>query len=196
MSLPHNLDLNFLLIMSSAEAGGLDKIARLDTTVTVVDGFRFFEEFETIQLLHERFQSEVETPEDERTVSDLMIDQIEFADVIIVNKVSMCAPGYKSLELTNHQIDMVNDDVLVRIRGLIKTLNPGAKVLETSLKVSKNSENPYGIKNLDVKEIIGTNAYNEETSIKSSGWLRSIHEMSLIDHSGRTIMAPKPETLE
>jgi len=38
--------------------------------------------------LHERFQSEVETPEDQRTVSDLMIDQIEFADVIIVNKVS------------------------------------------------------------------------------------------------------------
>lgn len=53
-----------------------------------MDGFRFFEEFETIQLLHERFQSEVETPEDQRTVSDLMIDQIEFADVIIVNKVS------------------------------------------------------------------------------------------------------------
>lgn len=66
----------------------MNKIARLDTTVTVLDGFRFFEEFETIELLCERFESEVETPEDERTVSDLMIDQIEFADVIIVNKVS------------------------------------------------------------------------------------------------------------
>lgn len=73
----------------SAEAGGLNKIAKLDTTVTVLDGFRFFEEFETIQLLHERFESEVETPEDQRTVSDLMIDQIEFADVIIVNKVHL-----------------------------------------------------------------------------------------------------------
>jgi len=52
-----------------------------------LDAFRFFEEFETVQLLHERFQSEVETPEDERTVTDLMIDQIEFADVIVVNKV-------------------------------------------------------------------------------------------------------------
>jgi G3E family GTPase len=71
----------------SAQNGGLNKVARLDTTVTVVDGFRFFEEFETIQLLHERFQSEVETPEDQRTVSDLMVDQIEFADVIIINKV-------------------------------------------------------------------------------------------------------------
>lgn len=64
-----------------------------------MDGFRFFEEFETIQLLHERFQSEVETPEDQRTVSDLMIDQIEFADVIIVNKVSSGLCKHDSIPL-------------------------------------------------------------------------------------------------
>ncbi|THZ65419.1 cobW-domain-containing protein [Aureobasidium pullulans] len=162
-----------------AQNGGLNKVAKLDTTVTVVDGFRFFEEFETIQLLHERFQSEVETPEDQRTVSDLMIDQIEFADVIIVNK-----------------IDMIDDQVLTRIRGLIKTMNPGAKVVETSLRASKQSENPFGIKPLDVKEIIATGMYSEETSIKSSGWLKSINEMSMIDNHGRTVMAPKPETLD
>jgi len=91
---------------------------------------------------------------------------------------------------------MIDDDVLLRIRGLIKTLNPGAKILETSLKVSKNSENPYGISKLDVKQIIATNSYSEETSIKSSGWLKSIHDMSLIDNHGRMVMAPKPETLE
>ncbi|KAG9849684.1 cobW-domain-containing protein, partial [Aureobasidium melanogenum] len=162
-----------------AQNGGLNKVAKLDTTVTVVDGFRFFEEFETIQLLHERFQSEVETPEDQRTVSDLMIDQIEFADVIIVNK-----------------IDMINDDVLARIRGLLKTMNPGANIIETSLRASKQSENRYGIKPLNVREIIATGMYSEETSIKSSGWLKSINEMSMIDNHGRTVMAPKPETLE
>jgi G3E family GTPase len=75
--------------VNSAENGGLNSIAKIDTTVTVVDAFRFFEEFETIELLHQRFASEVETPEDERTVTDLMIDQIEFADVIIVNKVDI-----------------------------------------------------------------------------------------------------------
>ncbi|KAG9660226.1 cobW-domain-containing protein, partial [Aureobasidium melanogenum] len=145
-----------------AQNGGLNKVAKLDTT-----------------LLHERFQSEVETPEDQRTVSDLMIDQIEFADVIIVNK-----------------IDMINHDVLARIRGLLKTMNPGAKIIETSLRASKQSENPYGVKPLDVKEIIATGMYSEETSIKSSGWLKSINEMSMIDNHGRTVMAPKPETLE
>lgn len=75
------------MTVNSAKNGGLNSIAKIDTTVTVVDAFRFFEEFETIELLHQRFASEVETPEDERTVTDLMIDQIEFADVIIVNKV-------------------------------------------------------------------------------------------------------------
>ncbi|KAH0150325.1 cobW-domain-containing protein, partial [Aureobasidium melanogenum] len=64
------------------------------------------------------------------------------------------------------------------------------------LRASKQSENPYGIKPLDVKEIIATGMYSEETSIKSSGWLKSINEMSMIDNHGRTVMAPKPETLE
>lgn len=79
--------------VESAENGGLNSIAKIDTTVTVVDAFRFFEEFETIELLHQRFASEVETPEDERTVTDLIIDQIEFADVIIVNKVRIFSPS-------------------------------------------------------------------------------------------------------
>ncbi|KAK0129679.1 hypothetical protein ONS96_000242 [Cadophora gregata f. sp. sojae] len=162
-----------------ADNGGLNSIAKIDTTVTVVDAFRFFEEFETIELLHQRFASEVETPEDERTVTDLMIDQIEFADVIIVNK-----------------IDMVDDKTLSRIRGLIKTLNPGCKILETSLRPSKQSENPFGAIPLDVKEIISTGRYSEETSIKSSGWLKSVHDMSMIDNHERKVLAPKPETEE
>lgn len=71
-------------------AGGLDKFARLDTTATVIDAFTIFNDFDTDDLLSSR-RDDV-TPEDERTVSDLMVDQIEFADVIVLNKVDMvCA---------------------------------------------------------------------------------------------------------
>jgi G3E family GTPase len=78
--------------VNSSKNGGLNSIAKIGTTVTVIDALRFFDEFETIELLHQCFASEVETPEDERTVTDLMIDQIEFADVIIVSK--MCVSFY------------------------------------------------------------------------------------------------------
>lgn len=91
---------------------------------------------------------------------------------------------------------MVDDKVLTRIRGLIKTLNPGCKILETSLRASKQSENTFGIVPLDVKEIIATGSYSEETSIKSAGWLKSVHDMSIIDNHGRKVLAPKPETEE
>lgn len=73
------------------QAGGLDKFARLDTTVTVVDTFTMLNDFDTADLLSGR-RDDV-TPEDERTVSDLMVDQIEFADVIILNKIDMVKFG-------------------------------------------------------------------------------------------------------
>lgn len=69
------------------EAGGLEKFARLDTTVTVIDAFTMMNDFDTDDLLSNR-RDDV-TPEDERTVSDLMVDQIEFADVIVLNKTDM-----------------------------------------------------------------------------------------------------------
>lgn len=87
---------------------------------------------------------------------------------------------------------MVDGKILTRIRRLVKTLNPGCRIIETSLRPSKQSDAaPF-----DVKEIIATGMYSEETSIKSSGWLKSVHDMSIIDNHGRKVLAPKPETEE
>ena len=105
--------------------------ARLDNTCTVVDAFTIMQDFETADLLSARRDDVV--PEDERTISDLMVDQIEFADVIVINK-----------------IDMVKENVKQSIRSLISKLNHRAKVLESS----------YG--KVDVKEIINTGTFNME----------------------------------
>jgi G3E family GTPase len=59
----------------------------LDTTVTVIDAFTMFNDFDTEDMLSSRRNDVL--PEDERTVSDLMVDQIEFADVIVLNKTEM-----------------------------------------------------------------------------------------------------------
>lgn len=91
----------------------------------VIDAFTMFHDFETADLLSAR-RDDV-TPEDERTVSDLMVDQIEFADVIVLNK-----------------IDMVSKKDRTRILDLIRKLNHRAKIIESS----------YG--KIDVKEIVNT----------------------------------------
>jgi G3E family GTPase len=70
-----------------SSAGGIEKFAKLDTCVTVIDAFTIYNDFHTDQLLSARRDDVV--PEDERTVSDLMVDQIEFADVVILNKTDM-----------------------------------------------------------------------------------------------------------
>ncbi|KAL3298146.1 PiT family inorganic phosphate transporter [Colletotrichum asianum] len=163
---PEGLDEDTLkLLKRLADAGGVDKFARLDTTVTVIDAFTIFNDFHTSDLLSSRRDDVV--PEDERTVSDLMVDQIEFADVIVLNKV-----------------DMVTKTDLARVLDLIKKLNPRAKVLEAN----------YG--KIDVKEIVNTNTFDLKVAQSGVGWLQDLHAMTVREVNGRKKITPKPETEE
>ncbi|KAF2448408.1 cobalamin synthesis protein [Karstenula rhodostoma CBS 690.94] len=150
-----------------AKIGGLKSIATVDTMVTVVDAFRFFAEFDTAEFLQDRFGKDDVPEEDQRTISDLFADQLEFANVVIVNKV-----------------DMVDRKTLGRVRAYVKTLNPTAKVLEA--RYSK----------VDVKEMLNTGRFDFAEAVASPGWLRSLHEMTVMDVHGKKRVAPKPETLE
>ena len=142
-------------------------MATVDTMVTVVDAFRFFSEFDTAEFLQDRFGKDEVPDEDQRTISDLFADQIEFANVIIVNKV-----------------DRVDKKTLGRVKAYVKTLNPTAKIVET--KYSK----------VDVREMLNTGVFKFDEAIASPGWLRSLHEMTVMDVQGRKRVAPMPETLE
>ncbi|KAL6706271.1 hypothetical protein ACN47E_005561 [Coniothyrium glycines] len=150
-----------------AKLGGLKALATIDTMVTVVDAFRFFAEFDTAEFLQDRFGRDAVPDEDQRTISDLFADQIEFANVIIVNK-----------------MDRADARTLGRVKAYIKTLNPVAKIVEA--KYSK----------VDVRDMLNTGAFDFAEAVTSPGWLRSIHEMTVMDVSGRKRVAPKPETLE
>ncbi|RGP78971.1 family inorganic phosphate transporter [Fusarium longipes] len=147
------------------EAGGLEKFARLDTTVTVIDAFTMLHDFNTSDLLSSR-RDDV-TPEDERTVSDLMVDQIEFADVIILNKLDIVEPSTKP-----------------RLLNLIKKLNHRAKIIESS----------YG--KVDVKQIVNTGMFNLQVAQSGYGWLQDLHAMTVREVNGRNVLTPKPETEE
>ncbi|UKZ67029.1 uncharacterized protein TrAtP1_008193 [Trichoderma atroviride] len=160
------LDKDMIKVLNQLkQAGGLDKFARLDTTVTVIDAFTMLNDFDTADLLSGR-RDDV-TPEDERTVSDLMVDQIEFADVIILNK-----------------IDMVNGEVKAQILDLVKQLNHRAKILESK----------YG--KVDVKELVNTGLFSLEIAQAGYGWLQDLHAMTVREVNGKNVVTPKPETEE
>ncbi|KAI0574223.1 Cobalamin synthesis protein [Pyrenophora tritici-repentis] len=150
-----------------AKIGGLRSIATVDTMVTVVDAFRFFSEFDTAEFLQDRFCRDEVPDEDQRTISDLFADQIEFANVIIVNK-----------------IDRADAQTLGRVKAYIKSLNPTAKIIES--RYSK----------VDVREMLNTGVFNFGEAVASVGWLKSLHEMTVMDVHGKKRVAPKPETLE
>ncbi|KAF2158068.1 cobW-domain-containing protein [Myriangium duriaei CBS 260.36] len=160
------LDESMLAVLNQLkDAGGLEKFARLDTTCTVIDAFTMFHDFETTDLISSRRDDVV--PEDERTVSDLMVDQIEFADVIVLNK-----------------IDMVDMKTRRRMLELISKLNHRAKVIQSS----------YG--KIDVKEIVNTGMFDLERAQTGYGWLEDLHAMTLREVNGRKTVTPKPETEE
>jgi G3E family GTPase len=155
------------LTVNSVKLGGLQTLAKVDTMVTVVDAFRFFSEFDTAEFLQDRFGKEEVPDEDQRTISDLFADQIEFANVVVVNKV-----------------DRTDARTLGRVKAYIKTLNPTARIIEA--KYSK----------VDVREMLNTGVFNFAEAVTSPGWLKSLHEMTVMDVQGKKRLAPKPETLE
>lgn len=96
-----------------AEGVSLSDVARLDTMVTVVDAVNLLKDFSSHDFLRDRGETMGE--EDERTLVHLLTDQIEFADVVILNKVADAEP---------HQVDAA--------RKIIRSLNADARIIETN----------------------------------------------------------------
>jgi G3E family GTPase len=91
----------------------LAEMARLDTTVTLVDARNFLPDYHSAEELAGRGMAMFD--EDERTITDLLVEQVEFADVIIINK-----------------IDLVTEADLNRLEAIVQQLNPAAEILRAS----------------------------------------------------------------
>lgn len=121
----------------------LNEFARLDTMVTVVDAFNFLKDYSSYDSLQQRGESLGE--QDERTVVDLLIDQIEFCDVIILNKV-----------------DLINEDDKQRLFAILNKLNPRAKI-----EISE-----FGKVNLD--KVLNTGLFDFNEASQAPGWLKEL----------------------
>jgi len=120
----------------------LGDIAEIDTLVTVVDSSKFLSELDSLESLRNRNWHA--DPEDQRTISHLLCDQVEFANVIILNKCDL-VPTRSERE---------------KIKSLIHTMNPSAKIVE-----SEYSKVP-------LKTVLGTNLFSMSEAAKHDGWLQ------------------------
>ena len=113
--------------------------ARLDTMVTVVDAGGFLSELERGDRLDERDLAVGE--DDERGISDLLVDQVEFADVLVLNKT-----------------DLVTPEQLATTEGLLRRLNPTARLIRSHRGV------------VDLSNVLDTGRYDPVTAATAPGW--------------------------
>ncbi|MGB0895473.1 MAG: zinc metallochaperone GTPase ZigA [Parashewanella sp.] len=128
---------------SDEDGVSLSDIATLDTMVTVVDAVNFLKDYDQAKYLQEAGESLGE--DDERSVADLLVDQVEFADVILISKT-----------------DLVQADELERLKAIIKVLNTHAKIISI-----KNG-------NVEIDAVLNTQLFDFQRAEQAPGWLKEM----------------------
>lgn len=121
----------------------LSKFSYIDSMITVVDCLNFFKDFGSNELLVDRKLTDIEG--DVRNIVNLLTDQIEFANIIVLNKT-----------------DLVEEKTVGLLEAAIKALNPGAKIIRSTFS------------KVDVKSILNTNLFNFEEAESSAGWQKEL----------------------
>lgn len=122
----------------------LSAVARLDTMVTVIDAQNFLPDFSSYDDLGDRGESAGEG--DERTVVDLLTDQVEFADVVIINKT-----------------DLVTADELKRLEATLKALNPDADLIHAVQS------------NVPLVKVLNTGRFDFDKAANSAAWIKELN---------------------
>ena len=129
--------------MTDDDGVSLSEVARLDTMVTVVDALNFLRDYESADALAERGLAAGD--EDDRTLVELLIEQVEFCDVLVVNK-----------------SDLVDADALARLQRILARLNPRAVQI-----VSR-----FGV--VPLAEVLSTKRFDFDAASSAPGWLASL----------------------
>jgi len=121
----------------------LSRFAYVDTMVTVVDSFNFFRDFCSSERLVDRELTNMEG--DHRTIVNLLVEQVEFANVIVLNKT-----------------DLADAEIIGTLEGTLRKLNPGARIIRSELG------------RIDPAAIMGTGLFNMEEAESSAGWKKEL----------------------
>jgi G3E family GTPase len=123
------------------EGTGLPDLTRLDTMVTVIDAANFLNQFNAADYLKDHDMAAGEG--DERTIADLFIDQVEFADVIIINKT-----------------DLISADELLQLHAILRQFNREADIIEAQRG------------NIPLDRVLNTKRFDMEKAQASAGWIK------------------------
>ena len=128
-----------------SEDGNIDlsKFSYVDTMVTVVDSFNFIKDFSSHQYLTDRNLTDIEG--DERTIVNLLTDQVEFANIILLNKT-----------------DLVSESELRNLYDIIHKLNPEARII------------PSNHSKVNLSEVINTGLFDFGKAENSAGWIKEL----------------------
>ena len=121
----------------------LNNIARLDTMVTVVDGMNFLLDYQAAESLASRGETLGE--EDERSITDLLIEQVEFADVILLSKV-----------------DLISSHEREELIAILQRLNAQAEIM------------PMAMGEIPLNKILNTGRFDFEKAAQAPGWLQEL----------------------
>jgi G3E family GTPase len=124
----------------------LSKFSRLDTMVTVVDALNFTTDFGSVDTVYSRQLNE-EDHQDQRTIVNLLTEQVEFANVIIINKA-----------------DLISTSKLAELKAVLQKLNPEANIITST----------FG--KIDLKEILNTKLFDFEEASHAAGWIKELEK--------------------
>lgn len=125
------------------EGLSLSDVATLDTMVTVVDAVNFLNDFQAARALKE--SGEFLGEEDERNIADLLVDQVEFADILLISKT-----------------DLVDDAQLNELKAILRSLNRQAEIV------------PMSRGQIPIHKVLGTGLFDFEKAQQASGWLQEL----------------------
>lgn len=133
----------------------LSKWATIDCMVTVVDAFNFSKDFGSLDTIVSRDLND--DASDTRTIVNLLTDQIEFADVIILNKTDLVLPVH-----------------LAELKAVLRALNPTARVIESSFS------------KVESKAILNTGLFDYDQAAQSAGWIQELKKLENGSHIPET----------
>ena len=123
----------------------LSDVCQLDTMVTVIDAFNFLKDFGSADTIASREMNDEQ--DDVRTIVNLLTDQVEFANVIMINKA-----------------DLVSKEQLAFLKDMLSNLNAGAKVIEAE----------FG--KVPLKNVLGTGSFDYDKTSQSAEWIKELEE--------------------